>query len=94
MTEEKYQDLLMSLNKNPAQGQIIPGTGGVRKMRFATGKDNKGKSGGVRVIYFYEIEKLILLIDVYKKTIKENLTKEECNYLRRNIKQIIKQYKE
>ena len=44
------QDALM---KNPDAGQVIEGTGGLRKMRFADARRGKGKRGGLRVIYYW-----------------------------------------
>ena len=49
-SEDDKRKLYTSLTNNPEQGDIIQGTSGVRKMRFALG--NKGKSGGSRVIYY------------------------------------------
>jgi len=45
-----FQDELM---KNPEAGDLIEGTGGLRKMRFADAKRGKGKRGGLRIIYFF-----------------------------------------
>ena len=49
-TEEK-EDLIDYLAENPASGDIIQGTGGIRKLRWSIG--SKGKCGGVRVIYYF-----------------------------------------
>lgn len=70
---------------DPKIGDVISGTGGVRKMRFAF--EHHGKSGGVRVIYIdFEVYEKIYLLTAYAKTEKVNLTKEEQNELRRLIK--------
>lgn len=45
-----FQNLLM---KNPESGDVIEGTGGLRKIRFADAKRGKGKRGGLRVIYYW-----------------------------------------
>lgn len=59
--------------RNPEVGDLIPGTGGVRKVRW--GSKNKGKSGGVRVIYyFYDELAPVFLLTAYGKGEKENLT--------------------
>ena len=65
-------------------GNVIHGTGGVRKMRFAL--ENRGKSGSVRVIYvdFAVYEKLYLLT-AYPKSEKDNLTKAERNELKKLV---------
>lgn len=77
------QDLLA----NPKIGSVIRGTGGVRKMRFAF--ENKGKSGSVRVIYVdFEVYEKIYFIDVYQKSDKDNLTKEERNDIKNAVELI------
>ena len=72
---------LISSRENPDAGELIPGTGGIRKVRWS--RRGSGKRGGVRVIYFYydEVRPLYLLM-VYAKARKENLTSEEARILR------------
>jgi hypothetical protein len=62
--------------RNPEAGNVIPDTGGVRKIRWR-GK-NTGKRGGVRVIYFYHDDKLpIFLLQIYAKAQQENMSSDE-----------------
>lgn len=70
------------------------GTSGVRKLRWSSGKENKGKSGGVRVLYHYTNNVLILLITLYAKSKKENITQGERNELRTLIPQLVAKYRE
>jgi len=86
---EKLYDLLGS---QPEKGDIVSGTGGVRKLRWATGKNNKGKSGGVRVLYHYSKNLLVLLITLYEKSEKDNITKAERNQLKRDIPKLVAKY--
>lgn len=80
LTETERKEIIDTLAVNPLSGDVIQGTGGIRKIRFAKG--NKGKSGGVRVIYyFYNELNPILLLDIFSKNEKENLSKSECNEL-------------
>lgn len=66
---------------NPTAGDLMPGTGGALKLRWALG--NKGKSGGVRTITCYAGEDVpVFLLTVYGKGEKANLTKAERNELR------------
>ena len=61
-------------------GDLLVGTGGIRKVRFARG--GRGKSGGVRVIYyFYTAEKPIYLLEIFGKNEKANLTAAQRNAL-------------
>ena len=62
LTTEAFEDLLDYLEQFPNKGDLISGTSGVRKLRWKTGKNEKGKSGGVRVLYHYSKNILILLI--------------------------------
>jgi hypothetical protein len=65
--------LVFFLALHPQSGDEIPGTGGVRKVRFAA--RGKGKSGGVRVIYyFYDKENPLYAIFLYGKNEQANLT--------------------
>jgi len=75
------------LMKNPNEGDIIVGTGGARKIRFAL--PHKGKSGGARVIYVNVIQdKEIHLLLCYPKGKQENLTEEQKKQLKGFIKMI------
>lgn len=68
------------LAARPKAGDVIPGTGGVRKLRWARG--GRGKSGGVRVIYYFHSEAIPLyLLTVFGKNEKANLSKGERNEL-------------
>ncbi|BCA94655.1 hypothetical protein TUM19329_10160 [Legionella antarctica] len=60
---------------------MLAGTGGVRKLRWQTGKGGKGKSGGLRILYHYSNDILVLLIILYAKNIKENISNREKNQL-------------
>ncbi len=94
LTEEALYELLDYLEVQPEKGVIISGTGGVRKLRWKTGKNDRGKSGGVRVLYHYSQNLLVLLITLYSKTEKENINQEERNELRRILPQLVAQYQE
>lgn len=63
---------------------MIPGTGGLRKIRMATG--SQGKSGSARVIYFLATKEVIYLIMAYPKNIKDNLTDVEKSELKKLTK--------
>jgi hypothetical protein len=76
LSAEEHEELLFYLALHPQSGDEIPGTGGVRKVRFAT--RGKGKSGGVRVIYyFYDEENPLYAIYLYGKNEQANLTPEQ-----------------
>ena len=73
---DERDEFINFIARNPDAGNIIPGTGGVRKVRW--GSKNKGKSGGIRVIYyFYDEIAPVFLLTAYGKGEKENLTSEQ-----------------
>ncbi|MBI3664704.1 MAG: type II toxin-antitoxin system RelE/ParE family toxin [Acidobacteria bacterium] len=91
LDEEERADLVGFVATNPAVGDVIPQTGGVRKLRWAT--KGKGKRGGVRVIYYFHKETIpVFLLDIYAKNVKENLTKAERNTLRKRIPLLVEEY--
>lgn len=80
LTAQERQDLIDYLAGNPKAGDIMEGTGGVRKLRWRRG--DHGKSAGVRVIYYYHDDLMPLyLLTLFAKGDKDNLTKAERNDL-------------
>jgi hypothetical protein len=74
--EEEKQELITFLSQNPLAGDVIVGTGGVRKLRFAA--SGRGKRGGARVIYYYLDEAMPLYaLLVYPKNAKTDLTQDD-----------------
>jgi len=68
------------LAAQPRAGDLVQGTGGVRKLRW--GRGGRGKSGGVRIIYYHHSEAMPLyLLTVYGKNEQANLSKAERNEL-------------
>lgn len=78
------QDLLML---HPEAGDLIPGTGGLRKLRFIDARRGKGKRGGLRVIYYWwELGSQFWLFTVYDKDEMGDLTPLERKALKKMIK--------
>lgn len=72
LTEDEYLGLQVFLLKYPALGSVIPGSGGIRKLRWAMA--GKGKRGGVRVIYYFKKRAdEIWLLTLYGKSETENI---------------------
>ncbi len=72
LSEDEYLDLQVYLLQHPDSGKIIRGSGGVRKIRWAS--KGKGKSGGIRVIYYWKDSKEeIWLLTVYAKNEQETI---------------------
>jgi mRNA-degrading endonuclease RelE of RelBE toxin-antitoxin system len=67
LTDDEFLGLQSFLLKHPEAGKVVPGSGGVRKLRWAMA--GKGKSGGVRVIYYFKKqEDEIWLLTIYSKS--------------------------
>lgn len=82
LDEDDVREIEQELMQDPTAGNVIAGTGGLRKLRYAVG--GKGKSGGVRIIYFHRNKKgRLYLVTVYHKSAKDNLTKAERNEMKR-----------
>ncbi len=93
LTDDDLRRLQIELLADPKVGDVVRGTGGVRKMRFAF--EHQGKSGGIRIIYVdFEVYEKIYLLMAYTKNEKENLTKEECNETKILISILEKQLKD
>lgn len=80
LSQDERRDLISYLAAHPRAGDLIEGTGGVRKLRWARG--GRGKSGGVRVIYYVHSEAMPLyLLTLFAKNERANLSKQERNEL-------------
>ncbi len=80
--DDSIFDLQLFLWEQPDAGDIIPGSGGCRKLRWAA--KGHGKRGGARIIYYWIIESdRILLLDLYAKNEAENLSAAQLKALKR-----------
>lgn len=80
LSADERTALLEYLAANPRAGDLIPGAGGVRKLRWARG--GRGKSGGVRAIYYFHSDAMPLyLLTVFAKNERADLTAAERNEL-------------
>ncbi|WIJ26611.1 type II toxin-antitoxin system RelE/ParE family toxin [Devosia sp. RR2S18] len=92
MTEDEVMRLKNLLSENPDAGDLIVGTGGARKVRYA--KAGKGKSGGYRVITYYTADDIpVFLMDVYAKGEKINLTPKERVELKKELDSFAEEYR-
>lgn len=85
-------EIVSAVAENPKQGDLIVGTGGLRKFRFA--RPGQGKSGGFRVLcYFLSEDFPVFLIGAFAKNQKSNLTAAERAELARRLKTMATTYK-
>ena len=82
LTDENYGQFQAFLAENPEAGAVIQDTGGLRKVRWAV--PGRGKSGGVRVIYFHvSAQAQCRLLLIYRKGVKDDLSAAEKKALRK-----------
>ena len=80
MVDADRRAIIDHVAAHPTAGDLIEGTAGVRKLRWA--RDGRGKSGGVRVIYYFHSEAMPLyLLTMFAKNERANLTKADRNAL-------------
>ena len=86
LSDDEYRKLQASLAANPEQGDLKPGAGGFRKMRWADMRRGKGRRGGLRIIYYYfRADQQIWLMTLYDKNEAEDLTAKEKKALKAAI---------
>lgn len=85
--DDEYLDLQLHLMEHPESGAVIPGSGGLRKLRWAG--SGRGKRGGLRLIYYYvTAEGQILLLHLYAKNDMEDLDAQ----MTRQLKQLVTEH--
>lgn len=73
LSDEEYSHLQQTLIKNPEAGDLVPGSGGIRKLRW--GVAGRGKRGGIRVIYYARTRQgQIWMLTLYAKNVVENIS--------------------
>lgn len=78
LSDDEYRLLQEEMLRNPEAGDVIKGTGGLRKLRFGDKRRGKGKRGGLRVIYYYWITGTqFWMFSVYDKDEMADLTAKE-----------------
>ena len=76
LADDEYSQLQLALPARPNMGAIIPHGGGLRKIRWST--TDRGKRGGVRVIYYWVVaQDQILMLFMYPKSEQDNLTSKQ-----------------
>ena len=92
MTDQERIEAIYFVAANPDAGDVIPDTGGGRKLRWRA--QGRGKRGGVRIIYYFHNESLpLFLLSVFAKNEKANLTKAERNEMKNLLPRLVAGYR-
>lgn len=91
MSDESYRRLQQTLLERPESGEVIPGTGGFRKIRWQDSRTNKGKRGGLRIIYYHlQEDQQIWFFTLYVKSEVTDLAEGEKRTLKQAIEAELK----
>lgn len=72
LDDDEYGELQSQLNKHPDSGKVVPGSGGVRKLRW--GSEGRGKRGGLRVLYYLRLARgQIWMLTLYGKNVRADI---------------------
>ena len=84
LTDQEYAEVQRTLIENPHAGAVIPGSGGVRKLRWrATGR---GKRGGYRIIYFHkQSDQVVWMLTMYPKNVRDDIPARTLRQIRTEI---------
>jgi hypothetical protein len=87
LSDDEYSGLQSFLLQNPEAGNVVPGSGGVRKVRWAMA--GRGKSGGVRVIYYFKRQDdEIWLLTIYSKNEVESIPAHVLRQIAKEIRNV------
>ncbi len=93
LSSDERMDIITHLSFNPTDGDLIQGTGGLRKLRWAA--KGKRKSGGVRIFHYYHSDDIpLFLITGFAKSEMENISRAAKNEYRKLLPLIVQSYKE
>lgn len=84
LTDAQYAQLREALMRNPESGRVVPGSGGVRKLRW--GQPGRGKRGGIRIIYYIErADGIIWMLTLYAKNEASDIAPETLRKIKDEI---------
>lgn len=92
LSQQEADNIITYIAQNPQSGSLLRGTGGIRKIRLAI-SNNKGKSAGARIIYFYHNDNMpVFLLTGFIKSEMANLSAAALNELKNLTTILVKQY--
>jgi len=91
MRDDERMSLLDYLARNPLDGALIPGSGGMRKVRWAL--EGRGKRGGARIIYYFHgVQVPLFVLDVYAKNERAEVSAKDVKRLKQVVKLIVSEF--
>jgi hypothetical protein len=88
LDDEEYRRLQVALMLRPAQGAIMRGSGGLRKLRWA--RAGTGRRGGLRVVYYWApTERTIYMVYAYAKSVQGDLTPDQVRMLGKLVREVL-----
>jgi hypothetical protein len=92
LTNAEREELVVHLARNPSAGDVAPGTGGIRKLRWGT--VGRGKRGSIRVIsFFHSVEVPLFALTAFSKTERADLSQADRNAFRATTKRLVETYR-
>ena len=88
ISDDSYRELQAALVLRPDAGDLIKGSGGLRKVRWSL--RGKRKRGALRIIYYWDAPDIIYMLFPYKKNEQEDLTQGQLKVLRELVKEFLK----
>jgi mRNA-degrading endonuclease RelE of RelBE toxin-antitoxin system len=86
LSDDEYRGLQFFIAQHPEAGDLIPGSSGLRKLRWKIA--GKGKRGGTRIIYYWVTRRdTVILIFIFKKSERSDLTKDQLKKLRAMVEE-------
>ena len=90
LTDDEFREFQNVLMNSPTAGNVIAGTGGLRKIRIADPRRGKGKRGGLRTIYYWQDDEAkFWLFMIYDKDEMEDLSKDDKKELKKLLKEAL-----
>jgi hypothetical protein len=93
LSDDERHRITLIIANDPMAGELMPGTGGARKLRIA--KEGKGKRGGYRVVTYFAADDVpVFLLAIFDKGEKIDLTQAEKNELRKELSGVADDYRQ
>lgn len=84
LTDDEYREIQATLIERPEAGSVIPGSGGIRKLRWRA--PGRGKRGGYRVIYYAKTaQRVVWMLTMYPKNVTDDISTQVLRQIRKEV---------